>query len=690
VQSASTDPTLGAFLRSTDGEAQLLVTSLSKAPLSLGGAKVVERIRDHMDATAPAGLRHHLTGIGGLGADQIEGVVNSFDRTAIVSVVLVLLILLLIYRSIVAALIPLVSIGLAFLVAQGCVSYAAQAGLKVNTLVGTFIVVMIFGAGTDYCLFLTSRYREDLADGEPVPATVRKTLTVMTPVIAASAGTVIVGFGSMVAAQFGIFKTMGPAIAIAIAVTLVAGLTLTPALIKLAGEHAFWPRKLATVRTANNEASPRWDRIAELVKARPAYILLAGVILLQIPAAGLAGYQQSFDLVRDIPAGADARIGFETVADHYPGGTISPVYLLVRTPGPVLDDASLAAIDQLTETLRKQPRIGEVRSITQPAGAPLTLDNLSTLTGGVADPVALGLDPATTDLGPLLAGLTAPGGLRLTGSLLTQYPQLTDRLGLLLGDDDRSTRLIIALDGNPYDSGALDAIRKVDDTAATALASTVLSDAQINVGGPSSFYADMRQISNEDSRLLFVVIIGAIFIVLALLLKSLVAPIYLLASVVLSYAATMGITVIVFQGILGDPGITFWLAPFLFVVLVALGADYNIFIMSRIREEADAGREIHDAVTRGLTLTGKVITSAGLILAGTFGALLLAPLPNLRQIGFGISVGILIDTFLVRSLIVPAATMLLGRWAFWPGLPASTRAFSHQNTEALSDHGQRI
>lgn len=673
VQSASTDATLGAFLRSTDGDAELLVTSMVNAPLSKEGARAVDRIREHMDATAPVGLEHHLTGTGGLGADQIEGIVSSFDRIAIVTVILVLLILLLIYRSAVAALIPLVSIGLAFLVAQGCVNYAAQAGLKVNTLVGTFIIVMIFGAGTDYCLFITSRYREDLAAGDSVAVTVHKTLTVMSAVIVASAGTVIVGFGSMITAKFGIFKTMGPAVAIAVAITLVAGLTLTPALLKLAGERAFWPRTLASVRSAGHESSSRWDRIAGIVRRRPALVLLAGVIVLVIPAGGVTHYRQSFDLVRDIPPGADARIGFDTVASHYPGGTISPVYLLVRTDGPILDPVRLAAIDRLTEALRKQPDIGEVRSVTQPAGAPLTLANISVLTGDSTDPAALGLDPAT-DLGPLLAKLTAPGGLRLTGDILQRYPQLTNRLGLLLGRDGRSTRLIIALDGNPYENNALDAIRKVDDTANAALAGTALTGARINVGGPSSFYADMRQISNDDARVLFAVIIAAVFLVLALLLRSLVAPFYLLVSVVLSYAATMGITVIVFQGILGEPGITFWLGPFLFVVLVALGADYNIFIMSRIREEADAGHEIHDAVTRGLTLTGRVITSAGIILAGTFAGLMFAPLPNLRQIGFGISVGILIDTFLVRSLIVPAATMLLGRWAFWPRVPTTPGA----------------
>jgi len=672
VQTAATDPNLGPFLRSEDGAAELLVASMRRAPFSTVGTDAVEDLRDHLEATAPDGVDVHVTGIAGLAADQATGVVESFDRTALVTVILVLLILLAIYRSVVAALIPLLTIGLAFGVSNGVVAYVADAGLKVNTMVGTFLVVMIFGAGTDYCLFLTSRYREDLVAGDPVATTVVRTTKVIGAVIAASAATVIVGFSSMLTADFGVFKTMGPAIGIAIAVTLVAGLTLTPALLSVAGEHAFWPRRLDVLRATSDEGSARWMRVADVVRRRPAEVLLAGLIALVIPAAGLGWYQQSFDLVRDLPAAADARDGFETVAAHYAGGTISPVYVVVTAEGSILDDEHLAAVDQLTDELRRQPGVGQVRSVTQPAGAPLTTDNLGALTGGTTDPAALGFDPATTDLTPFLEGLASPEGLRLTGPLLRQYPQLTERLSLLLGTDGATTRLIVALDGNPYDNRALDVITSIGDTTRVALAGTALAEADIAVGGPSSFYADMRQISNDDFKLIVVVILAAIFIVLALLLRSLVAPLYLLATVVLSYAATMGITVAVFQGILGDPGITFWLAPFLFVILVALGADYNIFIMSRIREEADAGHEIHVAVTRGVTLTGRVITSAGLILAGTFAALLVAPLPNLRQIGFGVAVGILIDTFLVRSLLVPAATMLLGRLAFWPRAPRST------------------
>lgn len=673
VQSTATSPELAAFLRAPDGEAELLIASMADAPFSSSGAAAVERLRDHLETTAPDGLTHHVTGIGGLAADQASGVVESFDRTAVVTVVLVLVILFLIYRSAVAALVPLLTIGLAFGVANGLVAYAAQAGLKVNTMVGTFMVVMVFGAGTDYCLFLTSRYREDLHAGDPVAVTVKRTTMIIGAVIAASAATVIVGFTSMIGADFGIFKTMGPAIGLAIAVTLLAGLTLTPALLRLAGSKAFWPHNLDDIRAEAEHVSPRWHRLADTIQRWPSHALLASIIVLQIPAAGLGWYNQSFNLVTDLPAGDDSRAGFETVEDHYPGGVISPVYLVVTADGPILANDRLAAIDRLTDALRSQQGLGQVRSITQPAGEPLTSDNIGELTGGITDAAALGFDQ-TTDLGPLLEKLNSPGGLRITGDIINQYPGLVDMLGLLLGNDGNTTRLIIALDGNPYDSTALDAFGRIDDTAAHALAGTALTGAEIKLGGPSSFYADMRAISNNDFRVIVAVILGAIFVVLALLLRSLVAPFYLLASVVLSYAATMGITVAVFQGLLGAEGITFWLAPFLFVILVALGADYNIFIMSRIREEADAGHEIHNAVRRGLTLTGRVITSAGLILAGTFAALLIAPLPNLQQIGFGVTVGILIDTFLVRSIMVPAATMLLGRWAFWPFIPGADPA----------------
>lgn len=666
IQSAETDPNLGPFLRSEDGEVELAIVDLDVPPFTVRGNELVAALRTSLGA-APAGVETHVSGIAGLGADQAEAVKQSFERTALVTVLLVLAILVMVYRSAVAPLIPLVSIGAAFLVARGLVALLAENGLRVASMAETFMVLIVFGAGTDYCLFLVSRYREDLGRDEAIDATVRRTARVIGPVLAASAATVIVGFLAQLSAKFGLFRTMGPALAIAVAVALLAGLTLTPALLRLAGRRAFWPTPLERVRAEHNAASPRWERIAAAVRARPAETLLAGAIALLLPAAGLGWFNQSFDLVRDLPAGADAREGFEVLEKHLPGGRLSPIYVVLADDDPILTDPKLAAVDQLTDTLRQLPGVGEVRSITQPAGAPITPDNAASLAGATGSG-GIGLDPAQVDLAPLLDAMNSPGGLRFDATTLARYPQIRDQIGaFFLGTDTNSTRLMIAVDGNPYDPSAKDVFHSIDDAVDDALAGGPLSGADLAVGGPAAFYVDIQDIGSTDTRTMGVVLFGGIFLVLALLLRSAVAPFYLLATVLASFAATLGLTVIVFQGIIGDAGISFFVTPLLFIILVALGADYNIFVTSRIREELAAGKDTAEAAAAGLVQTGRVITSAGLILAGTFAALLIAPLPNLRQMGFAVAAGILIDTFIVRSLLVPAATIMLGRAAFWPG-----------------------
>ena len=666
IQSAGTDPNLGAFLRSADGEVELAIVDLDVPPFTVRGNELVAALRAGLD-DAPSGVETHVSGIAGLGADQAEAVKQSFERTALVTVLLVLAILVMVYRSAVAPLIPLVSIGIAFLVARGVVALLAENGLRVASMAETFMVLIVFGAGTDYCLFLVSRYREDLGRDEAIDATVRRTARVIGPVLAASAATVIVGFLAQLSAKFGLFRTMGPALAIAVAVALLAGLTLTPALLRLAGRHAFWPTPLERVRAEHNAASPRWERIAAAVRARPAETLLAGTIALLLPAAGLGWFNQSFDLVRDLPAGADARQGFEVLEQHLPGGRLSPIYVVLADDDPILTDPKLAAVDQLTDTLRQLPGVGEVRSITQPAGAPITPANAASLAGATGNG-GTGLDPAQVDLAPLLAAMNSPGGLRFDATTLARYPQIREQLGaFFLGTDTHSTRLMIAVDGNPYDPAAKAVFHSIDDAVDETLAGGPLSGARLAVGGPAAFYVDIQDIGSTDTRTMGVVLFGGIFLVLALLLRSAVAPFYLLATVLASFAATLGLTVIVFQGIIGDAGISFFVTPLLFIILVALGADYNIFVTSRIREELAAGKDTADAAAAGLVQTGRVITSAGLILAGTFAALLIAPLPNLRQMGFAVAAGILIDTFIVRSLLVPAATIMLGRAAFWPG-----------------------
>ncbi|HEX9696316.1 MAG TPA: MMPL family transporter [Actinomycetota bacterium] len=305
---------------------------------------------------------------------------------------------------------------------------------------------------------------------------------------------------------------------------------------------------------------------------------------------------------------------------------------------------------------------------------------------GVADAVAGieqmvgGLDRIIPGLQRLRAGLAegaarfrsagfgnieTAGNLGLTPALVDSVPGLAEQLGFFVDDDRRTTRLFVTLENEPYHPDSLDAVTEIERTGPQSLNDTPLEGLPVLVGGAASFFDDIRVLSKADMPIIIAAVLLGILFVLILLLRSIIAPLYLIATVVLSLLATLGLTTLVFQGLLGHPGVSWWLPPFLFVMLVALGADYNIFLMSRIREESKR-RTTADATAVGLAATGHVITSAGLILAGTFAALMLAPLRSMQQFGFAVSVGVLLDTFVVRSLMVPSIAILLGRHNWWP------------------------
>jgi RND superfamily putative drug exporter len=296
-----------------------------------------------------------------------------------------------------------------------------------------------------------------------------------------------------------------------------------------------------------------------------------------------------------------------------------------------------------------------------------------------------GLDQIVPGLGRLRAGLedgaarvrsagigdaVTAGNLGLTPGLIDALPGLRDRLGVFLTPDNSTTRLFVTLEQEPYASVSLAAVEKIRETGALALRKSPLQGTPVLVAGSAAFFEDIRVLSIADFRLIMVAVLFGIFLVLALLLRSIVAPFYLIITVLLSFLSTLGATALVFQVGFGQPGLAWWLPPFLFVILVALGADYNIFLMSRIREESRTHTTV-DATARGLALTGHVITSAGIILAGTFAALMAAPLKSVQQIGFAVTVGILLDTFVVRSLLVPSIATLLGRHNWWPSRRAA-------------------
>ncbi|MGZ3588888.1 MAG: MMPL family transporter [Candidatus Limnocylindrales bacterium] len=764
-------PELTAMLRSSDGQVELLQVQLTAAAFQPAANEATDLIRAHLAATLPAGLQANVTGSVGIGADYLNAILAATDRTTLVTVVLVILVLLLIYRAPLAALVPLLTIGAAYLVSSGILGYLAQAGWRISSLIQTFVVVLVFGVGTDYTIFLISRFREEIGGAswsQAIVATERR----IGAVITASAATVIVGLGSMVVGRFVMFQTTGPALAIAIAVTLLAGLTLAPALLGIFGHYLFWPLHERDVSSAAQRGF--FVRLAGVIARRPALVTGAVLVALIIPAAAVGGLRQNFDVLADLPPGSDSKAGFEVVATHFDKGQLLPLVAAVAgEPGTDLTaPVALAALRVTTDRLLATAGVRRVESMIAPSGdgttpdafrpsrelaamaqrfaapsdpaaAMLRLRDPATLTGlrsaaeyldavGRAYPdVAAGsaFQIARQDVARLPAAieelLAAPMGTQAPvlnveiGQLMARLPR---ELGSLAGtfapraDDyfiplgvsgdtgeavsqalaaylsaghDVSRLYVIAAD-DPYSPAAFATVGRVRAVLGDAIGGFGAT-AQALVGGSTAEQVDLQQAINADFLRVALLTVLGVLLVLGLLLRSVVAPLYLVGTVLLSYLCTLGLTAWWFQTVLGQAGLNYFLPLMVFVLLVALGSDYNIFLMSRVREEA-AIRGTRDGIRAASARTGAVITSAGVILAGTFLAMVASPLTVLYQVGVTVAVGVLIDTFVVRSLLVPAITTLLGDAAWWPmgraGRPGRQGPLARQGStpDAVSSH----
>jgi RND superfamily putative drug exporter len=752
VVSPESDSELASLLRSPDGVVELIQVQLSVASFQQEAHQAVDDLRAHITATAPAGLAVAVSGSAGISRDYLAAILAGTDRTTIATVALVIVVLLLIYRAPLAALVPLVTIGVAFLVARGILGWAAQAGWAIPTLTESFAVVLVFGVGTDYTIFLISRFEEELG-GRRWPEAVAAVVGRIGTVITASAATVVVGLGSMVVARFGLVQNTGPALAIAIAVTWLAALTLTPSLLAVGGSRLFWPRRpdrppegapsssLPPAPSAPSMGATGrfWARLAGRIVARPALVAALVTLVLALPLVGLPGLRQNFDVIAELPADASSRVGYEAVAANLSRGQLLPllVYGEVHQGVDPLSPAGLADQLALARRLAATPGVASVRSLLDPTGSGNVVADLrpSSRLAAMAEalrPAAPGTDPAAAlraltgaggtldsagaylmalggafpdvaagptfrtvvaDLASLRQLMTATPGPEIAGRALGTLADLSAGLqalsqtfaarpddlflptslpgtageaaraaaGAYVAADRSVVRLYVVTRDEPYSLAAFATVRRLRE----ALASPPAGFDRVLVGGPTAEFADVETTVNADFQRVAIITLVGIAIVLALLLRSLVAPLYLVASVLLSYGTTLGLSVLLFQHVLGQAGLNYFIPLMVFVLLVALGSDYNIFLMSRIREEAER-RDLADGVRVASARTGAVITSAGLILAGTFAVLVSAPLLILVQVGTIVALGVLIDTFLVRSLLVPAVTALVGERAWWP------------------------
>jgi len=647
---------------SPDGRAAelLVVSSVSPFAASPGTTFV-----DHLESAVrsvprPGDLRVYLSGGLATNAALQQQSARQGRQIQDASFLFILLLLLVIFRSALAPFITLIPSALVLLVSGAFIGALGSAHvLQVSFFTQILLIVLILGAGTDYGLFLVFRVREQLFAGSHPHVAVVYALRRVGESIAASAATVIVALLTLLLASFGLYHDLGVPLAIGIATMLVAGLTLLPALLAIFGRPLFWP----TRAVAREPSVGLWGKVAAAMVRRPLVTLVSGVASLGVLALFALGFSPSgFGGDVAAPSGSGAAKGNAAVASFFPESTFNPTNVVMRFPVSVWADPGRLAV--ASAGLRRSGRFTTIAGPLDPNGVAVSPGELAAVYREVS-PYGSAQDLARVSSVP-------PAGSQVSAAEYGTY-LATARY---ISADGRTVQWATGLRaGDAGTTAAIDAVPGIR-AAVTAVAQRAGASATGVAGEAPAFY-DISSISDDDVGKIVPVAIIAIGVLLAIVLRSLVAPLYLIASVLLSYLASLGIAVIVFMKVSGQAGIIFLLPFLMFIFLLALGEDYNILVMTRIREEArrDAlGR----AVVRAVGATGPTVTSAGLVLAGSFVVVAVvggsgAGNGEIRVIGVGLAVGILLDTFVVRTVLVPAAVKLLGRWNWWPSAMAGGR-----------------
>lgn len=756
VLSPTSDPELADRLNSRDGTLALIVLPLSTpfvSPRTHEAVATLKTVPDDPALARPEGLEVRWTGDAVIGQDYMRGVQTSLDRAAIVTVVLLLIVLLAVYRSLWLALVPIVTIAISLVISRGLLAWLNLAGWEISSLVELFLVVVLFGSGTDFCLFISWRFAEAWDPADPAGA-MEATLRRSSLALLTSAGTVIVGLSLMSTTKFKLFSSTGPSVALGLVLSLAATLSLTPALLVVLARI-----KPGSFSGMTAPSSGLWEKIGKVAMARP-LLSWVSALLLMAPLT-FFGFQSHVvqDLLTELPASTPSAGAYNLIATKFDPGFLAPVNVVLETEGDFRTSEGLALIDDLSRYISRQRDITEVRSATQPLGSTKRLDparidsrlkeirngfgqmatgagelrkglaeaamklraaiwledrtGLSVLapptrrgtadkmpdpgrrdsaeraksvtgevagTNKVVDPrkaqvdellrAAEGADRIAEGAGrgskELLTILEDPVGRRALDQLLldqgtvNDHPEIRRSFKVYLTPDGHKARLDLAQTERVFSVGALDGVdtlrRKVHEffdgrkgPHVTAL-----------VTGANADSADVRMLTRSDQVQSWFVIPLGVFLVLLVALRDPLACVNLVATMMLTYVFALGATHLVFVVGLGAEGIDWKVPYFLFVLLVAVGVDYNVFLMARLHEESST-LGLRAGIVKAIGQTGGLITSAAAITACSFASFMVSPLSSLRQLGFALAVGIAVDALLVRPLLVPSGHWLLAR-----------------------------
>ncbi len=664
------DTNLGRLILSADGKSTLILIDLTTDFLDARNQKIVAKIQELILDTSeknaafrqqiPAGLELSLSGDATVGRDMQAAARDSAKATETLTIGLVVFLLIAIYRAPLLALIPLITVFVSVKLSMSLLILLAQRKLAILFPgAETYVTVLVYGAGVDYCLFLIDRYKEELDDGTSFDEAVTNCVAKVGAAIAASAGTVICGIGMMMFAEFGKFRQAGFAISFGLVVVLLASLTFTPALLRLTGRWAFWPQMrtervssmggwLPTATLSSRLGQVRWlqniwDTVGQILLRCPMTVwLLSIALMLPFATVGVMFFSHlSYGLLSDLPATSISVQGTRSVREHFPAGATGPVTVLLRNDQIDFsqrgdDDAAsgLKLVHDLTVALgerKKELRLADIRSVSHPFGRD---DSIEAIKKPVVRKVTLtrALEHYVSKTGPLA---------------------------------NHVTRVELTAELDPFARDSISHLTRLESEIRKLLPDSIQAETDIHVTGSTASIRDLKSVTDRDQIRIDVLVVVVVFLILVVLLRRPAICAYLIVTVLFSYLVALGATYLFFWAI--DTG-TFagldWKVPmFLFTILIAVGEDYNIFLMTRIEEEQERFGPVQ-GVIHALSKTGRIISSCGIIMAGTFASLTAGSLRGMCQLGFALAFGVLLDTFVIRPILVPAYLVLLNTGRF--------------------------
>ncbi|MGM9944703.1 MAG: MMPL family transporter [Lysinibacillus sp.] len=558
------------------------------------------------ESLSEAGLHARFSGPAGISVDATDLFASADFKLMTATVIIILVILLVIYRSPILAVIPLVVVSIAYLVVSPVLGWMAESGwIDKDAQSIAIMIVLLFGAGTDYCLFLITRYRDTLLEEENKFFALAKAVRESTGAIVMSGLTVVIGLATLGLADYGAFQRFAVPFSLGVLITGFAVITLLPAVLAILGRAAFWPFIPRTTEMVKEYAAQKNKPYKEAKQNHRfmlgvgnfatnnpwLVIILTGTILITLAFIS-TNIKYNYDLLSSFPDDMDSVEGFTLIEENFTAGELAPVKVIVDTEGKNIN---------IAEELASLPYVAVVGDVQ-------------------------------------------------------------------IGEKNANYQLYeVDLNKNPYSNEAMDDVEQMKEDMKDILADVEIGEANFWIGGETSEQIDARDVQAADERIIEPVMIIIIFLVLVIYLRALVTSIQLMATVIISFFAALGAGWLIITGVLGHEAMASSIPLYSFVFIIALGNDYNIFMISDVWKNRKRGLGHKESIAKGVASTGAVITSAGLILAGTFGVLATLPIQLLVQFGIVTALGVLLDTFIVRPLLVPALITVFGRLSYWPG-----------------------